>query len=481
MSRSAEHHISTRSYQLFAGLLGVSALSYLVVGLIYEEYVQVVGMLVILVLSSIQIKVSIFFSQRTNELISYCYGLFSLSIASMVMPQGAPSGPVFILFCVSAIVFSSKDLYAYIVLGIGLVVFLLVPYIGPEEYTIPANVSVGSSMLIFAFLAMLFIGRERRRSLSASKQLANTRVLMAVKEADLKKNSVNLQRTNRYLQKQAEKLKEQLELSNASTAVLVNQQKDEAHLVQAIHHDLREPLRSIISFSQLIKRQIQAGPENEKALKYLAFTQDAGERMVRMLNDLISYTATNENEMKSVIDLRNIVDEVIANLNNLIHRTDASICVGELPFVLGYNTQLLQMFQNFIANSIKYSRPGVFPKVEIFTNQSTDNGVEVCVRDNGIGIAPEKLDSIFGLFNRAGLGSEKEGSGVGLALCKRIAIAHGANIKVLSIQGEGSTFIIQFPGAKSIDSILLSSSSLEDENKISGNSETKISLKGETY
>ena len=97
---------------------------------------------------------------------------------------------------------------------------------------------------------------------------------------------------------------------------------------------------------------------------------------------------------------------------------------------------------------MKFSTPGKPPRINIYTSRCSGETIEIAIADNGTGIPPDKLKSIFDLFNRAGLGEESEGSGVGLALCLRIAKAHGAQIRVTSIQAEGSTFYVEFSRAK---------------------------------
>ena len=146
--------------------------------------------------------------------------------------------------------------------------------------------------------------------------------------------------------------------------------------------------------------------------------------------------------------LNEVVREVETDLADMIARTEATITVGDLPSLRGQRTQLVQLFQNLIANSLKFSRPGVPPRIEIlaYTPESQD-GVHVLVSDNGVGIPANQLEKIFGLFNRAHSEQGFEGSGVGLALCRRIAIAHGGDIRVTSVPAEGTAFTVVLPAA----------------------------------
>ena len=201
----------------------------------------------------------------------------------------------------------------------------------------------------------------------------------------------------------------------------------------AATHDLREPLRTVSAFTQLLVRG--AGSPEEKE-KYSQFILDSVAHMSRMLDDLLALTSvTSQNG--DAVDLRCAVDQAINYLEQAIHESGASITLGPLPRVLGNESQLTGLIQNLLSNAIKYR--GVEPvRIEV-TAEPIENGWVVKVRDNGIGIAPAYHEQIFGLFKRLHQRTVP-GTGIGLAICKKIVDGMGGRIWVESEPGKGSTF-----------------------------------------
>ena len=223
-------------------------------------------------------------------------------------------------------------------------------------------------------------------------------------------------------------------------------QDDCRSVVQAIHHDLSEPLRAIVSFTQLARRRLGQYPGADSLADYLAFAEDGGRRMSTMLADLLEYSRDPDGDLASECSLDEVLAEVLLNVHDAIERCGARVSVDELYVVNGHRTQLVQLFQNLLSNALKFARPGVPPAISIAVVE-TDGEREIRVADNGIGIPANQLDKVFGLFNRAHAEGAYEGSGVGLALCRKIVIAHGGRISLVSVPGEGTTFFLRLPPA----------------------------------
>jgi PAS domain S-box-containing protein len=207
-------------------------------------------------------------------------------------------------------------------------------------------------------------------------------------------------------------------------------------------HDMKEPLRTISSFSTLLERKI---PENKETKEFLYYIKDASKRMTRLLEDLISYAraGTSGGQMEE-ISLNDTLIIVKNNLYNLINNNQAIIEYENLPVVYGKQKHFLQLLQNLISNGIKYHRENVTPKI-IIQCRPLHNGWEISIADNGIGMKEEYLKSIFDPFTRLHTRREFEGSGIGLAICKKIIDQYKGKISVRSEEGIGTAFYIQLP------------------------------------
>lgn len=270
--------------------------------------------------------------------------------------------------------------------------------------------------------------------LNSAEKLKEKELQISNQQKKLDKGNKELQRINSELEAKAEeeqKIAEELSLRI----------EDQEQIVHAIHHDLKEPLRNIISFNQLLMRKLSKKEESKQALSYLQFAIDGGHRMSLMLNDLLLYSKSNDEEM-TLIDLNVLTHDIKQDLSDSLERHTGKIEISPLPKIMGYHTQIRQLLQNLIANSLKFSRKNVPPVVSISFKRNTKGEMQLVLRDNGIGIQANRIDEIFGLFNRANVNEEYEGSGVGLALCKLIAITHGASISLTSEVGVGTVFYI---------------------------------------
>ncbi|WP_420593610.1 ATP-binding protein [Deinococcus sp.] len=212
-------------------------------------------------------------------------------------------------------------------------------------------------------------------------------------------------------------------------------------------HDLQEPLRTITSFAQLLVGRYR-GQLDDKADNYLAMIEGGTARMGRLLQDLLTFSrVTSSAQLLRPVDLNRVISAVQSDLHDQISRSQAEISVGELPSVMGDATQLRQLFQNLIGNAVKFSVPGRAVRVNVSAEQI---GVmqRLTVSDNGIGIAPEFQERIFTIFQRLHSREAYEGSGIGLAVARKIVERHGGEIGLDSVLGEGTTFWLTLPVAE---------------------------------
>lgn len=208
-------------------------------------------------------------------------------------------------------------------------------------------------------------------------------------------------------------------------------------------HDLQEPLRAITSYTQLLAQKYQ-GQLDSKADKYIHYIVDGATRMQQLINDLLSYSrvGTKGKELK-LTDFNQVLEQTLMNLQIAIREKKAVITSDPLPLILGDQGQLVQLLQNLIGNGIKFCQQE-FPKIHISVVEKQEEWF-FTVKDNGIGIAPEYADRIFIIFQRLHTRREYEGTGIGLAICKRIVERHGGRIWVESELGQGATFHFTIP------------------------------------
>jgi PAS domain S-box-containing protein len=203
-------------------------------------------------------------------------------------------------------------------------------------------------------------------------------------------------------------------------------------------HDLQEPLRMISSFTQLLERRYKNKLDND-ADEYIDFIVEGAQRMKYLIDDLLTFSRLNTQSKEfENVDLETILDIVLSNLTVFIKENNALITHDPLPTVTADESQMMQVFQNLIANAIKFhgSKP---PEIHIFA-QKKNREWKFAVTDNGIGIDPEYKKQIFEVFKRLHTREEYPGSGIGLSVTQKIINMHGGNIWVESELGKGSTF-----------------------------------------
>ena len=204
-------------------------------------------------------------------------------------------------------------------------------------------------------------------------------------------------------------------------------------------HDLQEPLRMVASYTQLLSRRYK-GKLDSDADDFIAFAVDGAARMQRLIHDLLAYSrvGTKGQQMRETSS-EEALRQALMNLGGAIEDSGAQVTHDPLPIVVADEIQLVQVFQNLVGNAIKYQRPGV-PQVHISAARNGGKTWIFSVQDNGLGIEPRYFDKIFGMFQRLHKRDEFSGTGIGLAICKKIVERHGGNIWVESQPGRGSTF-----------------------------------------
>ncbi|MGD0567368.1 MAG: PAS domain S-box protein [Candidatus Sulfotelmatobacter sp.] len=212
-------------------------------------------------------------------------------------------------------------------------------------------------------------------------------------------------------------------------------------------HDLQEPLRMVASYTQLLSRRYK-GKLDAEADEFIAFAVDGANRMQRLIQDLLSYSRVGT-KGQELLDTSSeeALQRALVNLRAAVEESGAVVTHDPLPTVLADGMQLIQMFQNLIGNAIKYQKPGV-PRVHVSAVRNGAKQWTFSVKDNGLGIEPQYFERIFGMFQRLHKREEFAGTGIGLAICKKIAERHGGSISVQSEPGQGSTFSFALDGVK---------------------------------
>jgi light-regulated signal transduction histidine kinase (bacteriophytochrome) len=209
----------------------------------------------------------------------------------------------------------------------------------------------------------------------------------------------------------------------------------------AAAHDLKEPLRTVAACTQLLVRNAEL---DEKGKHVAGFIVEGVGRMSALLDGLLAFTGLTFKDPPHTISLNSAAEEAIRNLDEAIRESGATVTVERLPYVLGNESHLLQLFQNLIGNAIKY-RAEAPPAIRIRAEQQGSKWT-VKISDNGRGIPAEYQDQIFGLFKRLH-GRDIPGTGIGLAICRKIVESMGGTIWVESRSGEGATFCFTLAGA----------------------------------
>jgi signal transduction histidine kinase len=235
---------------------------------------------------------------------------------------------------------------------------------------------------------------------------------------------------NSQLQKQAEEL--------------TRSNRDLEQFAYVASHDLQEPLRKVASFCQLLQRRY-AGQLDERADQYIAFAVDGAQRMQRLINDLLAFSRIGRLTTGfTEVDMNKVMGDVAGQTEAARQYADAELTWGEMPVIRGEEPLLTNLLANLVSNSIKFRRPDVPPKVHVSARLVGDEW-EISCQDNGIGIEPEFADKIFVIFQRLHAKDAYPGTGIGLAIVKKIVEYHGGRVWVDTDTGEGTAIRFTLP------------------------------------
>ena len=227
---------------------------------------------------------------------------------------------------------------------------------------------------------------------------------------------------------------------------LTRSNRDLEQFAYVASHDLQEPLRMVATYTQLLAERYR-GKLDANADKYIHYAVDGALRMQVLIQDLLTFSRLGRSGTDfTAVEMNSVLQSALQNLQAAIQETSAQIEYCGLPAVFGDPTQLAQLFQNLIGNAIKF-RGANRPVVRIAATKRAQDWI-FSVGDNGIGIAPDHADLIFAIFKRLHTRSEYPGSGIGLAICKKVVEQHGGRIWVESGIGQGSTFKFTLPTPK---------------------------------
>ncbi|MDQ0785129.1 ATP-binding protein [Streptomyces sp. B3I8] len=309
------------------------------------------------------------------------------------------------------------------------------------------------ALSILAVAVLVFEGLRRgvtaplTRIAASAREVAEggfDRPIAAEGPADLRRLGMDVEEMRRRLVEelaQAESSRRQLDEQAADL------RRSNAELEQFAYvasHDLQEPLRKVSSFTQLLQRRY--GEQlDARADQYIAFAVDGANRMQVLINDLLAFSRVGRvhNESREV-DLEALVESTVATLSMAAEETGAEITHDALPTVVGDTTQLGMLWQNLLSNALKFHSPERPPRIHIEARQDGDTW-HFAVRDNGIGIAPEFRDKVFVIFQRLHTKDAYPGTGIGLAMCKKVVEFHGGTIGIDPEYAPGTRVVFTLP------------------------------------
>jgi signal transduction histidine kinase len=294
---------------------------------------------------------------------------------------------------------------------------------------------ISYSAVIFIFFGFLFIF-ERSQSL-VLKELAEKNRL-------LETQNVLLETQNLLLVEQKKEISAQTEALKLKDKKLLISNQDLQNFAYSAAHDLKEPLRMIGMYTQLLQKRIKSSLD-ERSEEYMFYMTDGVKRMQKLLDDLLTYSRLGKNEQDiQDINLNKTLLLVTQNLTVVINDTQTKIRGSNLPTIRASSTEMMQLFQNLIANAIKFRKADIVPQISI---ESSENDAEytISISDNGIGIKKAYQEKVFEIFTKLHSASQYEGSGIGLATCKKIVEELGGRMWLTSTEGIGTTFYFAIP------------------------------------
>ncbi len=331
----------------------------------------------------------------------------------------------------------------------------------------PVNQSLSFSMLLLGIVTLLalvaawFIGdwlvlKPVHKLADATHRLRegdlSSRVADYYGSDELSHLAKNFNQMAGALEKQNTRLREEIAARQQAEAALhdysIQLERSNRELQDFAYiasHDLQEPLRKIQAFGERLANKYKE-TLGEEGCNYIERMNSSAARMQTLINDLLTYSrVTSKAQPFSPVDLNQVASDVIVDLEERIAQTNGKIEVSPLPTIEADPLQMRQLLQNLAGNALKFHKVDVPPVVHIYAAQSTDNQIEIRVSDNGIGFQEKYLDRIFQPFQRLHTRGEYEGSGMGLAICRKIVERHEGRITAQSSPDYGTTFIVVLP------------------------------------
>ncbi|MEU9019793.1 ATP-binding protein [Actinomadura sp. NPDC048394] len=320
-----------------------------------------------------------------------------------------------------------------------------------------ALLTVGTLLVVLLHYA---VGRPLRMLRVASRQVADgdfTHVISAHGPADVRDVARAVEamrvRIKRALDRSTERertLQRQAAALDAQTAELRRSNAELEQFAYVASHDLQEPLRKVASFSQMLERRY-ADQLDDRARQYIGFAVDGAKRMQVLINDLLAFSRVGRMHRQQRLALREPLERALANLDDALASSGARVEVpGDLPQVAGDPTLLTMLWQNLVGNAVKFCPPDRDPVVRIAC-EGEDDQWHLTVTDNGIGIPVEYEEKIFVIFQRLHGRDSYSGTGIGLALCKKIVEYHGGRIWLDPEHRDGARFHLTLPALAQAD------------------------------
>ena len=276
---------------------------------------------------------------------------------------------------------------------------------------------------------------------------------VSIREKELREAHDHLE--SRVLQRTSEleqanvRLQQEIDVRKRTEQELGRSNRELEQFAYIASHDLQEPLRKVQAFGDILVHSYRDAL-GEEGRDYLQRMESACKRMRVLIEDLLTYSRVTRTAKPFVeVDLAKVVHEVVADLETRIRQSGGQVVVGDLPRIDGEPVQMHQLLQNLIGNALKFHAANVNPLVtvlgRVFWDAANVQQVEIIVRDNGIGFDEKYLDRIFAPFQRLHGRGDYEGTGIGLAICRKIAERHSGTITARSTPGQGTTFIVILP------------------------------------
>lgn len=295
--------------------------------------------------------------------------------------------------------------------------------VNPNELS-KVNIII-SLVVIWICVIMVFIAKSGFTSLEAiNKQLSENSItlLEKVKELDLQQEELSAH-------------KKKLENLNAD---LIVKNRELERFTSIASHDLQEPLRTIGNMTQLISRKYSTNFDDQ-GKKILDYVTHATTRMTVMIKGLLEFSRIGNKRETERVDCKEIVRTIVLDFDAILKATQGTITSQELPTIKGNPVELRMLFQNLISNGLKFRKKDEPPTIEV-SAKDNNTYVEFCIKDNGIGIDEADFEKIFFIFQRLNPVEQYEGTGLGLAYCRKIVELHGGKIWINSVKGIGSSF-----------------------------------------